>query len=394
MFPTIRWGTFLVLLIPALYAAPATAQDGAATLTPERRAILEYLRIGGSVALTAPHGAAPAASASSMPTDMPAAAPPAQPMAAAPPTDNDVIRRFQPVPMTGGYPVYQPPPAPYPPPSPPAYQLYPTAQTNVTETAPAPDERLGRYKKSPSLFSRDYLLSYPQNAWRILSSPFSFDRDDWITVVSIAGVTGLVMLADEEISDTWRDDIRSSSTDDLSDIFRVFGETEAILLGAAALYGSAAIFDLPQEREAGLLVAQSYLLSALLTEGLKRSIGRGRPENNQNDAFSFFESGSSNRSMPSGHATHAFAVAATLTEVYGEDAPWLRWVAYPTATLTALSRVNDDRHWASDVIVGGAIGYFIGKMVARYSPFRGETNISLLPFADRDGGGVKMLYRY
>jgi membrane-associated phospholipid phosphatase len=33
--------------------------------------------------------------------------------------------------------------------------------------------------------------------------------------------------------------------------------------------------------------------------------------------------------------------------------------------MTALARVNDDRHWASDVLVGGLIGHLSGRWVSQ-----------------------------
>jgi len=38
-------------------------------------------------------------------------------------------------------------------------------------------------------------------------------------------------------------------------------------------------------------------------------------------------------------------------------------LAYGIATLTALSRVNDNAHWASDIFFGAVIGYFTAKAI-------------------------------
>jgi membrane-associated phospholipid phosphatase len=38
---------------------------------------------------------------------------------------------------------------------------------------------------------------------------------------------------------------------------------------------------------------------------------------------------------------------------------------YSFATAVSLSRITTDRHYASDVLVGGAVGYMIGKFVMR-----------------------------
>lgn len=61
-------------------------------------------------------------------------------------------------------------------------------------------------------------------------------------------------------------------------------------------------------------------------------------------------------SFPSAHAAAAFAMAAVMTRMY----PRATWVFLTTAALCAISRVTDLQHYPSDIIVGGAIGLWLG----------------------------------
>ena len=84
-----------------------------------------------------------------------------------------------------------------------------------------------------------------------------------------------------------------------------------------------------------------------------------------------FRRGSSYQSFPSGHTTAAFAAAAAVS---AETSAW--WpaatyfligpVMYGGAAAVGLSRMYNNRHWASDVIMGAAIGTFAGNKVVRY----------------------------
>jgi membrane-associated phospholipid phosphatase len=69
-------------------------------------------------------------------------------------------------------------------------------------------------------------------------------------------------------------------------------------------------------------------------------------------------------SFPSGHTATAFSLATVVAMEY-ERTVWVPIVAYTVATGVGLSRVTLDKHWLSDVLVGGVIGHVIGRMVVR-----------------------------
>lgn len=100
-----------------------------------------------------------------------------------------------------------------------------------------------------------------------------------------------------------------------------------------------------------MILATAY--SGGLTSLLKVTFREGRP-NNPADKKSF----------PSGHATTAFAFAG----VVGAEHEWYIAVpAYAIATITAYSRINDNKHYLHDVIAGGTIGlaYALGVYYRR-----------------------------
>jgi hypothetical protein len=69
-----------------------------------------------------------------------------------------------------------------------------------------------------------------------------------------------------------------------------------------------------------------------------------------------------NSSFPSGHTTVAFA-AATVFALEYKDHFWIKFLSYGAASLIGASRVTENKHWASDVLVGAAIGYLTGKQI-------------------------------
>src|SRR5207245_11206913 len=66
-----------------------------------------------------------------------------------------------------------------------------------------------------------------------------------------------------------------------------------------------------------------------------------------------------------GHAAVRFAAAACVADRYGQP---LGVIAYGLGSAVAVSRVYSDKHFASDVVAGGLLGWVIGKALsARHS---------------------------
>ena len=62
-------------------------------------------------------------------------------------------------------------------------------------------------------------------------------------------------------------------------------------------------------------------------------------------------------SFPSNHATNHFALAGLLALTLFRDVPWARWALYLWAASICLAQVYVGKHWPTDVIAGGLLGY-------------------------------------
>lgn len=127
----------------------------------------------------------------------------------------------------------------------------------------------------------------------------------------------------------------------------------------------------------GLHGTEALLLGAGVGSLLKDSFGRARPfvdtiSPNPNDfqLLRGFKRGDEYRSFPSGHTLAAFAAAAAVS---AETSRWWKWASYTIgpamyggAAAVGVSRMYNNRHWASDVVLGAALGTFAGTKVVRY----------------------------
>jgi membrane-associated phospholipid phosphatase len=126
----------------------------------------------------------------------------------------------------------------------------------------------------------------------------------------------------------------------------------------------------------GLHGTEALFLASGTVYVLKGLVGRSRPEADINNPRSFvlargFKSTDEYRSFPSGHSAMGFAAAAAVTSETSKWWPNATWVIAPVmyggATMIAASRMYNNKHWASDVVMGAAIGTFSGLKVVRYS---------------------------
>ena len=113
-------------------------------------------------------------------------------------------------------------------------------------------------------------------------------------------------------------------------------------------------------RETGLLGAEALIDSAIVVTVLKEITQRRRPlaAKGRSD---FFDGGSS---FPSGHAIESWALATVIANEY-HGHRLVQVGAYGIATAVSLSRFTGRKHYLSDVLVGSAMGYGIGRYVYR-----------------------------
>lgn len=124
----------------------------------------------------------------------------------------------------------------------------------------------------------------------------------------------------------------------------------------------------------GLHGVESLVVGEVIGTAIKSVTGRARPYVNGNpDDYQFgrgFSSGDY-KSFPSGHTVSAFAAAAAVTSETSAWAPDRRWIVgsvmFSGAAIVGISRMYNNQHWASDVIVGAGIGTLAGLKVVRYS---------------------------
>ncbi len=114
-----------------------------------------------------------------------------------------------------------------------------------------------------------------------------------------------------------------------------------------------------QERETGLLSGEAGIDALLETEAFKYIFGRDRPFTG-NGRGQFFQGGTS---FPSEHASISWAIASVIAHEY--PGPLTEILAYGVAGGVGAARLVGHQHFATDVLVGSALGWYTGRQVFR-----------------------------
>jgi membrane-associated phospholipid phosphatase len=111
--------------------------------------------------------------------------------------------------------------------------------------------------------------------------------------------------------------------------------------------------------EAGLLSGEAAINSTSVAYVFKNMTRRSRPFQ-ANGSGKFFQGGSS---FPSEHAAIAWSVASVMAHEY--PGTLTKVLAYGLATTISATRVTGQQHFASDVLIGSALGWYFGRQVYR-----------------------------
>ena len=177
-------------------------------------------------------------------------------------------------------------------------------------------------------------------------------------VAALAGLSAL-MLTDHSVQ-RFSQDHRGPGSDDAASAVRHFGQPEVYATVTLGLLGAGLITGRPQVTSAGGRLAASLALAGWTVQVGKYAFGRPRPEESLDaDGYTPF---SGQVAMPSGHTAASFALATSLADDIHR--PWATVGLYGAATAVAWSRVNDNRHWLTDVAAGALVGITSAKLVS------------------------------
>jgi membrane-associated phospholipid phosphatase len=265
---------------------------------------------------------------------------------------------------------------------------------------PPPLKRENRDSIRKEFYNQKTKITFPVY-WKLMASdlkqqvtsPFYARPRLWYRAAAVAGITAGVLLLDKPINRA-AVDLRNNNASLVSTskfVTNFGGPYEVYTLAALGTYGW--LFKNEKIKTTTLLATQAYITSTVIFEAFKYLSGRQRPyyydpKTGQNSPawhgpfYQYKKDANGNKpdsysytSFPSGHTTLAFA-AATVYAMEYSDRPLIKIASYSAATIIGLSRITENKHWASDVLIGGILGHLIGRQVVnnyhRYAKLKSE----------------------
>jgi membrane-associated phospholipid phosphatase len=161
-----------------------------------------------------------------------------------------------------------------------------------------------------------------------------------------------------------------------ADVFNVMGNS--LVLGGATLtaFIISKLVNAPKAALTAGTMLEALSITMALTFALKFATQRERPD------------GSDSHSFPSAHASGAFALAAVTEVFYG---PLYGIPSYVLASMIALSRIDANKHVATDTLAGALLGTLIGLGTAKFHK-KEFPNFFLVPTAGESSAGLSLVH--
>ncbi len=191
----------------------------------------------------------------------------------------------------------------------------------------------------------------------IWTSPARLDAGDAKVLIPLGAITAGLITQDHWLSS------RVGTRGSLPPVSRGVSElgTAYALVGTAAVfYAAGHVTKNKRAKETGVLAFQALINTTIVTKVVKAAMRRNRPDF-EDGRGRFFKEG---ESFFSGHSSSSWSVATVIAYEY-HDKPVVRYGAFAAAAAISLSRYSARRHFLSDILVGSAVGFYIGRFVYR-----------------------------
>lgn len=192
----------------------------------------------------------------------------------------------------------------------------------------------------------------------IWTSPFRIRESNALGPVVLVAATALSITVDHQVMASSKLNNPSLNSHAITASNGLVG---GFVAAPAIIYGLGRIHHNEHATETGILGGEAILDSLAVSEVMKASSLRERPTVDNAHGKFFQTSAGFDSSFPSNHSIVAWSAAAAIASEYPGTLTQI--TAYGLATAVSATRVVGREHFPSDVLVGSAVGWMIGRYV-------------------------------
>ncbi|MBU1061898.1 MAG: phosphatase PAP2 family protein [Candidatus Omnitrophica bacterium] len=233
----------------------------------------------------------------------------------------------------------------------------------------------------------------------IIETPQGMDKKSYIALGTVLGAAGIMYAEKEDINRQFQKN-RTKTTDNIAKYVKSLGDVFVVGGIGATFYSLGSLTESSREKETGLMLAESLIYTGILTGIGQFVFAEDRPY--EGGDMHFLKTGGHGIS---GHAAISASIAGPLNRQYLQIEPDAneierltkytgKLVVYGIPFLVGLSRVNDNEHYAWNVLLGSILGYTMGELVANAHQKAKENNVSFAPFIQDHTKGIMVSFHF
>ena len=224
---------------------------------------------------------------------------------------------------------------------------YSPSEAEQKRPAPESSEHVGSVNWMVRSFAADQKAFW--------TSPLHIREQDLDWLVPFAGLTAVTIGSDRGIEGHLPTSAAIIKNSKSFSNYAVAG----MVAGGAGMFAWGHLTQNDRMSETGFLSGEAAVNSVAIAEGIKLIAGRQRPLDG-NGRGNFWSGGNS---FPSIHSVAAWSIASVIAHEYPGIIPTM--FSYGAAAAVSATRVTGRQHWASDVLIGSALGWYMGRQVYR-----------------------------
>lgn len=214
----------------------------------------------------------------------------------------------------------------------------------------------------PGTIGKD-LTHVVRGTGRVLTSPLYWQKRNWAHFGVVMGGTFAFSFLDEHVNDFFKRN-HGRTADRLADIGAEYGEPRTVVILTGSVYALGLLARSAWLRESAVILTGALLPAGILQTTAKITAGRARPHLGLGHAtFEPFHREEPYYSFVSGHTMVAMATSHVFAKRI--DNPIAKTGLYGLGALAGVSRMYNEAHWLSDVMLGSALGIASVNTVAK-----------------------------